>query len=52
MAQKQTQSVKGCRKCGRQKKKDAGRGSALSLFVRGKIDGKAYFAMSGQNYKS
>jgi len=51
MAQKQTQKVKGCRKCGRQKRKDAGRGGATSLFVRGKISAADYFRMTGQRAK-
>ena len=51
MAKKEQQKVKGCRKCGRGKRKQAGRGSAISLFVRGKIDGKQYFALTGQKVR-
>lgn len=51
MAQKQGQTVKGCRKCGRGKKKEAAKGSAISLFVRGKIDGRTYFNLTGQKAK-
>jgi len=51
MAQKQTQKVKGCRKCGRGKKRAAGKGSALSLFVRGKISAADYFKASNQSVK-
>jgi hypothetical protein len=51
MAKRETQKVKGCRKCGRQKRKEAGRGSALSLFVRGKIAASDYFKMTNQATK-
>ena len=51
MAQKQTQKVKGCKKCGRSKRKAAAKGSAFSLFVKGKIDGKQYFALTNQTVK-
>jgi hypothetical protein len=39
------------RKIGRGKKKDAGRGSALALFVRNKISGEEYFRQTGQKVK-
>lgn len=52
MAQVQTQKVKGCKKCGRSKRKAAAKGSALSQFVRGKISGKDYFAATNQKVRN
>jgi len=49
MAQKQTQKVKGCKKCGRSKKK--GLDSNLSAFVRGLISAEEYFKKSNQKIK-
>lgn len=51
MAAKQTQKVKGCKKCGRTAKKASRFGSPISLFVRGKIDGKTYFSLTNQSYR-
>jgi hypothetical protein len=51
MAKREHQKVKGCRKCGRVKRKEAGKGSALSLFVRGKIDARTYFSLTKQTLK-
>lgn len=52
MAKKATQTVKGCRKCGRSKKRNANAGSPISLFVRGKISGTDYFKMTNQKVRS
>ena len=41
--------IKGCAKCGRSARK--GKDVNISLFVRGKIDGKAYFAATGQKVR-
>jgi len=51
MAQVLSQKVKGCKKCGRNTKKAGRNGSPISLFVKGKIDGKAYFAATGQKVR-
>lgn len=51
MAKKEGQKVKGCRKCGRNKKKSAGKGSAISLFVRNKISAREYFSLTSQSFK-
>lgn len=51
MAKREGQKVKGCRKCGRNKKKSANKGNAISLYVRGKITAKEYFAVTGQAFK-
>lgn len=51
MAKQQTQKVKGCRKCGRSKKRNAAKGNAISLFVRGKISAKDYWNMTGVTAK-
>lgn len=51
MARKEQQKVKGCKKCGRTGKKASRFGSPISLFVRGKISGKEYFALTKQSYK-
>ncbi len=51
MAKKEQQKVKGCRKCGRAARKETGRGSAISLFVRNKIEAKEYFALTNQTCK-
>lgn len=52
MAKLQQQKVKGCRKCGRNKKKSANKGNAISLFVRGKITAKEYFILTKQAVKT
>jgi hypothetical protein len=51
MAKRDGQKVKGCRKCGRNKKKSANKGNAISLFVRNKISAREYFSLSGQTFK-
>lgn len=51
MAKREQQKVKGCRKCGRNKKKSANKGNAISLFVRGKITAKQYFLLTKQSCK-
>lgn len=51
MAKQQTQKVKGCKKCGRSKKRSAAKGNAISLFVRDKISAKEYWAMVGISTK-
>lgn len=38
----------GQKKYGRYKRKDAGKATALSAFVRGRITGEEYFRMTGQ----
>jgi hypothetical protein len=52
MPQQQTQKTKGCRKCGRSKKKDAGKSSFLSLLVRNKISAEEYFRKTNQKAKA
>lgn len=52
MAKKEGQKVKGCSKCGRNKKKSANKGSAISLFIRGKISAKEYFVLTNQGFKN
>lgn len=49
MAKTQTQKVKGCKKCGRSKRKDSN--SALSLFVRNKITAENYFKVTNQKVR-
>lgn len=49
MAAKQSQKVKGCKKCGRSKRKNST--GPLSLFVRGKITAKDYFSLTNQSVK-
>lgn len=44
-----SQRVKGCKKCGRSKKK--GRDVALSSFVRGRITAQEYFKLTNQALK-
>jgi len=54
MAKKTASKVKGCRKCGREARKlfrAAQNGNATSLFVRGRISAKEYFALTKQSYK-
>lgn len=51
MPQKKTQKVKGCRKCGRIKRKNEGKSSSISLFVRNKISAEQYFKDTGQTIK-
>lgn len=48
MAQKQQEKVKGCKKCGRNKRKQSNKGSAISLFVRNRISAKDYFTLTNQ----
>ncbi len=43
--------VKGCKKCNREKKKKARKGSPISSFVRGRITAKEYFLLTGQSFK-
>jgi hypothetical protein len=52
MAKKQGQTVKGCRKCGRGKKRLSRFGSPISLFVRDKISAKEYFRLTNQAAKT
>jgi hypothetical protein len=52
MPQKQSQKTKGCKKCGRIKKKEAGKSTYLSLFVRNKISGEEYFRKTDQKAKA
>lgn len=51
MAKKEGQKVKGCKKCGRTKKRKERFGNAISAYVRGKITAKEYFALTSQTYK-
>lgn len=51
MAKKQSQTVKGCRKCGRSKRKAAGTTTPIALFVRGKMTAENYFKATGQKAK-
>lgn len=51
MAKREGQKVKGCRKCGRTKRKNDRKGSTLSLFVRGKINATEYFKATNQSVK-
>lgn len=49
MAAKQSQKVKGCKKCGRSKRKNST--GPISLYIRGKITAKEYFILTGQSFK-
>jgi hypothetical protein len=49
MAARESQKVKGCRKCGRSARK--GVGTPISLYVRNKITAKEYFSLTGQSFK-
>jgi len=49
MAKKESQKVKGCRKCGRSSRK--GLDMNLSMFVRDKISGHDYFKLTNQTVK-
>ena len=51
MAKKESQKVKGCKKCGRTKRRNANKGNAISLFVRNKISAREYFSLTGQSFK-
>lgn len=51
MAKREGQKVKGCRKCGRTKKKNDRKGSAISLFAKGKISAADYFKATNQTVK-
>lgn len=54
MAKKESQKVKGCKKCGREARKlfrAARYGNATSLFVRDKISARDYFSLTGQSFK-
>lgn len=51
MAKREGEKVKGCKKCGRTKKKHARFGSAISSFVRNKISAEEYFRQTNQKYK-
>ena len=51
MAKKESQKVKGCRKCGRTKKRLSRFGSPISNFVRGKITATEYFKLTNQSFK-
>lgn len=51
MATVQKQKVKGCKKCGRTKKKRERSGSPISSFVRGKMSAEEYFKATGQSVK-
>lgn len=51
MAKKESQKVKGCKKCGRTKRRKERAGSPISLFVRNKITGTEYFKLTGQKTK-
>ena len=51
MAKRETQKVKGCKKCGRTKRKRERAGSPLSLFVRNKLTASDYFKQTGQKTK-
>lgn len=44
--------VKGCKKCNREKKKRARKGSPISSYVRGRITAKEYFVLTNQACKS
>ena len=41
----------GAKKYGRQKKKNAAKGSPLSLFAKGKISGAEYFKLINQPFR-
>jgi hypothetical protein len=51
MAKTQLTKVKGCKKCGRTKKRRERAGSPISLFVRNKIQASEYFKLIGQSVK-
>lgn len=50
MAKKESQKVKGCRKCGRSKRKGTSN-SPLSLFVKNLITASEYFKQTNQKVK-
>lgn len=50
-ASTQAKKVKGCRKCGRGKKRAARFGNPISAFVRNKISAKEYFNLTNQSFK-
>jgi hypothetical protein len=49
MAKRESQKVKGCKKCGRSKRKNSG--SALALYVRNKITAEQYFKETNQKVR-
>jgi hypothetical protein len=49
MAKKESQKVKGCKKCGRSKRKN--NGSVFALYVRGKITAETYFKETNQKVR-
>lgn len=51
MAKKEKQKVKGCKKCGRTKRRHERSGSPISLFVRNKMSATDYFKFTHQNLK-
>lgn len=51
MAKKQTQTVKGCKKCGRTARKQAAVGTPISQYVRNVISAKDYFNLVGLSFK-
>lgn len=52
MAKASDSKIKGCKKCGRAKNRQARAGSPISLFVRNKITAKDYFLLTGQAFKA
>lgn len=51
MAKREITKVKGCKKCGRNKKRAARYGNPISLFVRNQITAKEYFNLTLQPFK-
>lgn len=50
MPKKESQKVKGCKKCGRTKRKGT-KTTSLSLFVRNRISAVEYFKQTDQKIK-
>lgn len=51
MPRRDTQKVKGCRKCDRTVKKQAAIGTPISQYVRNKISAKDYFSLTNQKVR-
>jgi len=52
MAKKEHQTVKGCKKCGRNLRKEEHIGNTISLYVRNKITAEQYFKTTNQKVKA
>jgi hypothetical protein len=52
MAKKESQTVKGCRKCGRTLRKEGNTGNPISNYIRGKITAEQYFKTTNQKVKT